>query len=90
MSARMTATPGPTPGPAQRESETNTNKPTVTARASQPQVPEEFMQEDIAKLAYALWQQRGCPSGSPEFDWFAAEEKLVESVERQGSTVRGR
>jgi hypothetical protein len=86
MSARMTATPGP----AQRESEMNTNKPTVTARASQPQVPEEFMQEDIAKLAYALWQQRGCPSGSPEFDWFAAEEKLLESVERQGSTVRGR
>ncbi|MGI8960240.1 MAG: DUF2934 domain-containing protein [Bryobacteraceae bacterium] len=59
----------------------STNKPTVTARASQSQLPEESMHEDIAKLAYALWQQRGCPSGSAEFDWFAAEEKLLESAE---------
>ncbi|MGI9071400.1 MAG: DUF2934 domain-containing protein [Bryobacteraceae bacterium] len=68
----------------------NTNKPTVTARASQSQVSEDSMQEDIAKLAYALWQQRGCPSGSAEFDWFAAQEKLLESVERRESAVKGR
>jgi hypothetical protein len=86
MSARMTATPGP----AQRESETNTNKPTVTARASQSQLPEGTMHEDIPKLAYALWQQRGCPSGSADFDWFAAEEKLLESIERRESGVTGR
>jgi Protein of unknown function (DUF2934) len=81
MSARMTATPGP----PQRDSETNTKKPTVTVRALQSQVQEASMQ-DIAKLAYALWQQRGCPTGSAEFDWFAAEEKLLESVERREST----
>jgi hypothetical protein len=86
MSARMTATPSP----AQRESEMNTSKPTVTARASQSQRPEGTMHEDIAKLAYALWQQRGCPNGSAEFDWFAAEEKLLESVERQESAATGR
>jgi hypothetical protein len=79
MSARMTATPGP----PQPESEMHTNKPAVTARASQSQRPEESMHEDICKLAYALWQQRGCPSGSPEFDWFAAEEKFLESAERR-------
>jgi hypothetical protein len=30
-------------------------------------------QQDIANVAYALWQQRGCPEGSPEQDWFEAE-----------------
>jgi hypothetical protein len=48
------------------------------------------MQEEIARLAYTLWQQRGCPIGSAEFDWFAAEEKLLESVERGESSVSGR
>jgi hypothetical protein len=86
MSARMTATPGS----AQREPKVNTKKPTVTVPASESQVPEESMHEDIARLAYALWQQRGCPSGSAEFDWFAAEEKLLESIERRESIVRDR
>ena len=26
--------------------------------------------------AYYLWQQRGCPFGTPEQDWFRAEEQL--------------
>ena len=33
-------------------------------------------QQEIANLAYALWQQRGAPQGSPEEDWIAAEEVL--------------
>jgi len=33
--------------------------------------------EDIAKLAYALWEARGCPAGSPEEDWFRAEAELT-------------
>jgi hypothetical protein len=32
--------------------------------------------ENIAKLAYALWQYRGCPIGSPELDWAEAESQL--------------
>jgi len=32
--------------------------------------------EQTALLAYALWQQRGCPEGSPEEDWFKAEQEL--------------
>jgi Protein of unknown function (DUF2934) len=32
--------------------------------------------EDIARLAYALWQQRGCPIGSAEIDWLEAEQQL--------------
>ena len=30
----------------------------------------------IAALAYQLWQQRGCPIGSDQQDWFRAEEDL--------------
>jgi hypothetical protein len=65
--------------PFQRESETN--KPPRKESASHSQISEAAMQEDIAKLAYVLWQQRGCPYGSPEFDWFEAEHKLRESSE---------
>jgi hypothetical protein len=32
--------------------------------------------DDIATLAYELWQARGCPTGSPEIDWFQAVEEL--------------
>lgn len=28
----------------------------------------------IAELAFSLWQERGCPYGSPEEDWFRAEQ----------------
>src|SRR5689334_11491430 len=33
-------------------------------------------EERIAQLAYALWQDRGCPIGSPEQDWIEAERQL--------------
>lgn len=34
--------------------------------------------EQIASLAYQLWQQRGCPDGSPEVDWERAMRVLEE------------
>ena len=43
-------------------------------------------QQNIANLAYALWQQRGCPKGSPEQDWGEAEKKLRE--EQQPTALR--
>jgi hypothetical protein len=33
-------------------------------------------EQDIANLAYALWQQRGSPEGSAEEDWKEAERQL--------------
>ena len=33
-------------------------------------------EDDIAVLAYALWEKRGHPIGSPEEDWFQAERAL--------------
>ena len=32
--------------------------------------------EVVAKLAYKLWLQRGSPEGSPEDDWYKAEQLL--------------
>jgi hypothetical protein len=49
----------------------------ATKRAIAPEVAEPSFQEQIASLAYQLWQQRGCPEGSPEEDWFRAEQELT-------------
>jgi hypothetical protein len=32
--------------------------------------------EEVARLAYSLWEARGSPDGSPERDWFQAEAEL--------------
>ena len=37
--------------------------------------------EQIEKLAYSLWEQRGQPLGSPEVDWFLAEQEFFQQVD---------
>jgi hypothetical protein len=32
--------------------------------------------EDVAKLAYRFWEDRGRPMGSPEADWYRAEREV--------------
>jgi len=32
-----------------------------------------FRHEDVARLAHQFWEDRGCPFGSSEVDWFRAE-----------------
>jgi hypothetical protein len=32
---------------------------------------------DIVNLAHQLWEQRGCPEGSPDDDWFEAKQRLA-------------
>ncbi len=34
----------------------------------------------VARLAYEHWQQRGCPFGTPEEDWFHAEEQIKQTL----------
>jgi len=43
--------------------------------------------EQTALLAYALWQQRGCPEGSSEEDWFRAEQELLAPSEGSVATA---
>jgi len=33
--------------------------------------------DHVALIAYTLWESRGCPIGSPEVDWFKAEQELA-------------
>jgi hypothetical protein len=40
--------------------------------------------EFVAKLAYQLWAQRGRPLGSPDVDWFAAEQALYALLAASG------
>lgn len=42
-----------------------------TEAAEQP-----ITKDAVATRAYELWQARGCPIGSPEIDWFRAEQEL--------------
>jgi hypothetical protein len=35
-----------------------------------------FDSDEVAPLAYKLWQERGCPLGSDQEDWFRAENEL--------------
>jgi hypothetical protein len=37
--------------------------------------------EDIAALAYALWQEEGCPEGVHEQQWLRAEQELTANRE---------
>jgi hypothetical protein len=42
----------------------------------------DLSREDIARLAYLLWQQRGCPEDSAEENWLEAERQLGENSEQ--------
>lgn len=43
------------------------------AESSAPPDNDASQQAEIAVLAYRYWQERGCPEGSPEEDWYRAE-----------------
>ena len=51
------------------------------------EVPEAQNREQIAALAYQLWQDRGCPEGTPDEDWFRAERELARSKRIDGKEV---
>jgi hypothetical protein len=45
-------------------------------------------QEEIAALAHALWQARGCPDGSPDEDWYQAKRELAERSKHQRTELQ--
>ena len=49
-----------------------------------PDFPYESRHEFVEKLAYKLWEQRGHPFGSPDVDWFAAEQAVYASLVATG------
>jgi len=40
-------------------------------------------EEHISEIAHYRWLLRGCPEGSPEVDWFAAEQEFDQAFVRQ-------
>jgi hypothetical protein len=44
----------------------------------------ESRHELVTKLAYELWEKRGCPVGSPDVDWLAAEQAVYASLVASG------
>ena len=42
----------------------------------------------VERLAYWLWEQRGSPIGSPDADWFLAEEILKRQHKRLELSMR--
>jgi hypothetical protein len=49
-----------------------------------PGFPYESRHEFVEKLAYKLWTQRGRPLGSPDVDWFQAEQAVYASLTASG------
>ncbi len=47
------------------------------------------LEAQIAARAYELWQERGCPIGTPEEDWSRAEEELRHTPELRVKTSGG-
>jgi uncharacterized protein (DUF697 family) len=52
------------------------NDSEVEPTAAKPTASKPLDQAEKAARAYARWQARGCPIGSPEEDWLEAEEEL--------------
>lgn len=48
-----------------------------------------YRHDEIAKLAYELWERRGHPLGSPEIDWYAAESALGVKDSREEFSLLG-
>lgn len=60
--------------------------PSSVQRETEPQSQTQSRPEqDIATLAYALWQGRGCPEDSAENDWLEAERLLNEALKQQAA-----
>jgi hypothetical protein len=67
-----------------RELKTNSNAVSVMAMQNAGPVANDPVSavdhEEIARLAYSYWQARGCPNGSPEKDWYHAENDLRQPI----------
>lgn len=69
--SKRPATPIETPAAETRQAETGAEpQPEIARPLASPS------QDEIARLAYAYWADRGYQGGSPEEDWLRAEQEL--------------
>lgn len=62
----------------------------VTADEDLPEIEFELDPTDVAIIAYQLWEQRGCPYGSPDDDWYKAERRIKARPEPDGNGAGSR
>src|SRR5258705_3769874 len=67
----------PKKAPAAKKSKVATPLTAETAIAL-PIASQDLAREDIAQLAYLLWETRGYSGGSPDEDWYTVEAQLRE------------
>jgi DUF2934 family protein len=67
---------------AKRTPSTRTRK--SAALVTSESLSRHWSDEEIARLAYDLWERRGRPMGSPDEDWHQAKEQLKESSSLPG------
>jgi hypothetical protein len=48
----------------------------LTTESTEPNATDTIDETTIAALAYHFWQERGCPIGSDQEDWFRAVNDL--------------
>jgi hypothetical protein len=62
---------------------------TAKPKAASQEADADFgsVSEQIASLAYVLWQERGSPEGNPEEDWFRAEQEIRVKQQSQSEIV---
>jgi Protein of unknown function (DUF2934) len=63
------------PGSVQRDTEITSPSQRDINRLADAVQPN-LTQQEIASIAYTIWQERGCPLGSAEQDWLEAERRL--------------
>lgn len=74
-SRRVTARPQHSATAAENPA-TPAREPETPARVEAVVTERELSHEEIARLAYSLWEARGCQGGSPDEDWIRAEQEL--------------
>jgi hypothetical protein len=65
-----------TPGSVQRDIATTWDRPAIPAAIRPSELSDNAVCGEIAEVAYRLWHERGCPSGSAEADWLEAEQEV--------------
>lgn len=62
--------------PASSQSRAMETSKSIGNASETEQLEQNRQREAIEKLAYALWENHGCPQGTAEADWLEAEQNL--------------
>jgi hypothetical protein len=71
--------------PRARKSRKGNAAPVTAVEMSAESVSYSPSDEDIAREAYALWERRGRPMGSPDEDWYRARQELATHAKSNGA-----